>query len=109
MSSATASPTRASLEPTLPAVPVSPPSVSPAHVDDIALKAANAGVKKPTQRKQSKRQIAQNAKANMQKLHAFIRAHRDEEKYKDMTYQEIQKAIGQLWKTAPENPKNNST
>jgi hypothetical protein len=71
MSPATSSPTTASSEPTSPAVPVSPPSTSPARVDDTALKATDAGVKKPPQRKQSKRQIAQKAKANMQKLHTF--------------------------------------
>ncbi|KAJ4412230.1 hypothetical protein N0V91_000699 [Didymella pomorum] len=87
----------------------SPPATTPAHLGDTALKATYAGIKKPAKKKQTKRRVAQKAKETIQKMHAFFRAHRDEEQYKDMTYPEIQKALGQLWKTAPENPKNSST
>ncbi|KAF3033845.1 hypothetical protein E8E11_002256 [Didymella keratinophila] len=111
---AISSPTTASPEPSSPTAlispaPASPPATSPAYLDDTALKATDAGIKRPAKKKQTKRQVAQKAKETIQKMHAFIRAHRDEEQYKDMNYQEIQKALGQLWKTAPENPKNSST
>ncbi|KAJ4335779.1 hypothetical protein N0V87_005894 [Didymella glomerata] len=114
MPAAISSPTTASPEPSSPAAPISPtlssrPAASPAYLDDAALRATNAGIKKPAKKKQTKRQVAQKAKETIQKMHAFIRTHRDEEQYKDMTYQEIQKALGQLWKTSPENPKNSST
>ncbi|KAF3036479.1 hypothetical protein E8E12_007103 [Didymella heteroderae] len=113
MPAVVSSPLTASLEPTSPAVPVSlaptSPPTSPAHVDDTVLKATDVGIKKPAKKKQTKRQVAQKAKANMQKMHAFTRAHRDEEQYKDRTYQEIWKALCQLWKTAPKNPKNSNT
>ncbi|KAF1932780.1 uncharacterized protein M421DRAFT_249178 [Didymella exigua CBS 183.55] len=108
------SPMTASGEPMSPTAPISPapslsPTTSPARVDDPTLKTTDAGVKKPAQKKKrTKRQTAQKASLNMQRMHAFFRAHRGEEEYKDMTFQEIQKALGQLWKTAPENPKNSA-
>jgi hypothetical protein len=37
----------------------------------LLLKATNAGIKKATKKKQTKRQIAQKAKETMQKMHAF--------------------------------------
>ena len=51
--------------------PSSPPATPSAHLDDSALKATNAGIKKPTKKKQTKRQVAQKAKETIQKMHAF--------------------------------------
>jgi hypothetical protein len=87
-------------------------------VNDTALKGTNAGVKKPAQKKKSKNNGSrhnQKAKLALQKMHAFctsqspaiddtglanklrtVKAHRDDDEYKDMTFAEQQKVLGAL-------------
>ncbi|KAJ4346084.1 hypothetical protein N0V95_005700 [Ascochyta clinopodiicola] len=89
---------------------MAPTTTSPAIVDDAALKDTHAGVKKAAQKKKAKSTGFKNQKAKqaLKHMHAFFKAHRDRDEYKDMTFGEKQKAMGKLWKTSPENPKNNA-
>ncbi|OSS53479.1 hypothetical protein B5807_00362 [Epicoccum nigrum] len=90
----------------------SPSAASSAGASDATLKRTDAGVKKPAQKKKSKTNGSrhnQKAKLALQKMHAFFKAHRGDDEYKDMSFAEQQKALGALWKASPENPKNSNT
>ncbi|UPX14310.1 uncharacterized protein EKO05_0004798 [Ascochyta rabiei] len=88
-----------------------PTPTSPASVDDAALKDTGAGVKKAAQKKKLKSTgfKSQKAKQALKHMHAFFKAHRDCDEYRDMTFGEKQKVLGKLWKMSPENPKNNTS
>ncbi|KAF2997681.1 hypothetical protein E8E13_006169 [Curvularia kusanoi] len=73
------------------------------------LKSTDAGVKKPAQKKKAKKSGSrpnQKAKQALQKMHAFFKAHRDDDECKNMPFSEQQKVLGKLWKASPDNPKN---
>ncbi|KAJ8108498.1 hypothetical protein OPT61_g8134 [Boeremia exigua] len=97
---------------TPPPPPASSPPATPAPTNGTTANANDTVSKKTAMKKKSKNDgIRHNRKAKMalRKMHAFFKAHRDDDACQGLTYQEQQKVMGKLWKTSPENPKNDGT